>query len=147
MENVALLKKMALFNDLDALELIQISKLVENRRFSKGEVVIREGDQGSSLFAVKGGQFRAYVTRGGNQQDLAVFQPGESFGELALVDAAPRSASVEALTSGELLELTAEEFAKILHHSNEMKLKIQDNLIKDLVLKLRRTNDRLLHLL
>lgn len=147
MENVAILKKMALFADLDALELIQVSKLVGHHRYAKGEVVIREGDRGESLFVVKAGQFRAYVTRGGNQQDLAVFQPGESFGELALVDAAPRSASVEALTVGELLELTAEDFKRILAHTPDLRQKIHENLIRDLVLKLRRTNDRLLHLL
>jgi CRP-like cAMP-binding protein len=147
MENIAILKKMALFADLDTLELIQISKLISNHRYTKGGMVIREGDRGSSLFAVKTGQFRAYVTRGGNQQDLAVFQSGESFGELALVDAAPRSASVEALTAGELLELTAEDFETILGYTPDLRQKIHENLIRDLVLKLRRTNDRLLHLL
>jgi len=147
MENVAILKKMGLFADLDSLELIQISKLIGHHRYAKGEVVIREGDRGSSLFAVKTGQFRAYVTRGGHQQDLAVFQSGESFGELALVDEAPRSATVEALTAGELLELTSEDFKHLLDYTPDLRKKVHENLIRDLVLKLRRTNDRLLHLL
>ncbi len=147
MENIAILKKMGLFDGLDAMELIQISKRVGHHRYKKGGLVIREGDRGESLFVVKAGQFRAYVTRAGNQQDLAVFQPGETFGELALIDAAPRSASVEALTAGEVLELQAAEFREILSHSVDLRLKIKDNLIADLVAKLRRTNDRLLHLL
>jgi len=146
MEDMAVLKKMRLFQDLDTLELIQISKLVRHHRFAPGEAAIKEGDHGNSLFVVKSGTFRAYVTRQ-NQQELAQFGPGESFGELALWDAAPRSATVEAQSAGELLELTSEAFRQILSHSAELRERLYENLIRDLVVKLRRTNDKLLHLL
>ncbi|MCI4397594.1 MAG: cyclic nucleotide-binding domain-containing protein [Acidobacteria bacterium] len=146
MEDMAVLKKMRLFKDLDTLELIQISKTVRHHRFAPGELAIKEGDHGDSLFVVKSGKFRAYVTRQ-SSKELAQFGPGESFGELALIDAAPRSATIEAMSQGELLELTSEDFRQILSHSNELRERLYENLIKDLVIKLRRTNDKLLHLL
>lgn len=147
MEHMAILKQMGLFHGLDSLELIQVNKLVKHRRYEPGDFVIREGEEGQSLFIVKSGQFRAFVGYGGTEKDLAVFKPYDSFGELALIDHGPRSASVLALAKGELLEFTAQDLAALMDHSPELKIHLQDNIIRDLARKLRRTNDRLLHLL
>jgi CRP-like cAMP-binding protein len=147
MEKIEILKQMILFHNLDSLELIQLSKLVAHKTFVEGEIVIAEGEMGDSLFVVKSGQFRAFVTRDGVDQQLAVFNSGDSFGELALIDRHPRSASVAALVEGELLEFTKESFEKILQYSEKLKIKLLENLVYDLSLKLRRTNDRLVRLL
>lgn len=147
MEKVEILKQMVLFNNLDSLELIQLSKLVDHKIYNANELVIAEGEIGDSLFVVKSGQFKAFVVREGEEQHIATFNVGDSFGELALVDEQPRSASISAITDGELLEFTKENFQKILSHSDKLKMKILLNLITDLALKLRRTNDRLIRLL
>ena len=146
MEDMAVLKKIRLFKDLDALELIQISKIVRHHKFAPGEVAIKEGDLGDSLFVVKSGKFKAYVTLR-TSKEIAQFGPGDSFGELALMDAAPRSATIEAVSNGELLELTSDAFRQVLAHSDDLRKRLCENLIRDLVAKLRRTNDKLLHLL
>jgi CRP-like cAMP-binding protein len=147
MENMAVLKQIALFEGLDSLELIQVSKLVKNRHFAKDDLVIREGDVGTSLFAVKSGEFRAFIGQGLNAAELAQFKHGDSFGELALIDHAPRSASVEALTDGELLEFDKKAFETLLAYSEDMRSKLYRNLVTDLAAKLRRTNDSLAMLL
>ncbi len=147
MEKIEILKQMVLFHNLDSLELIQLSKLVGHKTFQEGEVVLAEGEMGDSLFVVKSGQFKAFVTRDGVDQQLAIFNMGDSFGELALLDRHPRSASVSALTEGELLEFTKENFEKVLQYSEKLKIKLLENLVYDLSLKLRRTNDRLVRLL
>lgn len=146
MEHVAILKKMELFSNLDALEMIQVSKIIRHKRYKPGELVIKEGEEGSSLFIVKNGQFRAFLERQ-NTSDLAVFSAGDHFGEIALIDRRPRTATIVALTDGEVLEITQDDFNGLLNYSSDLKIKIYDNLIRDLCQKVRRTNDRLLQLL
>lgn len=147
MEHVGILKQMDLFQGLDSLELIQVSKLVKHRRYEVGGTVLKEGEEGESLFVVKAGEFRAFVGFGGTEKDLAVFKSSDSFGELALIDHGPRSATVVALTRGELLEFTSVDLKTLMGHSESLKTTLQENIIRDLARKLRRTNDRLLHLL
>ncbi len=117
MEQIAILKQMGLFRDLDSLELIQCSKLVKHRKYENDEVVLKEGDHGASLFVVKSGQFRAFVGQEESEKDLAVFKTADCFGELALIDHAPRSATVQAMTRGELLEFDAEALDSLMTHS------------------------------
>jgi CRP/FNR family transcriptional regulator, cyclic AMP receptor protein len=147
MEKIEILKQMVLFHDLDSLELIQLSKLVTHKKYEKDEMVLAEGEIGDSLFVVKRGQFRAFVVRDGVEQHIANFNLGDSFGEMSLIDKQPRSASISALTEGELLEFTKESFENILGYSTKLQIKLLQNLVNDVSLKLRRTNDRMLHLL
>lgn len=147
MEKIEILKQMVLFHDLDSLELIQLSKLVTHKKYEKGDMVLAEGDMGDSLFVVKNGQFRAFVIRNGIEQQLATFNVGDSFGEMSLIDKQPRSASISALSDGELLEFTKESFETIMGYSQKLQIKLLQNLVNDVSLKLRRTNDRLLHLM
>ena len=147
MEKIEILKQMVLFHDLDSLELIQLSKLVTHKKYEKSDMVLAEGDMGDSLFVVKNGQFRAFVIRNGIEQQLATFNVGDSFGEMSLIDKQPRSASISALSDGELLEFTKESFETIMGYSQKLQIKLLQNLVNDVSLKLRRTNDRLLHLM
>jgi CRP/FNR family cyclic AMP-dependent transcriptional regulator len=143
MEQMAVLKSIDLFKGLDSLELVQVSKLVKHKRFDAGQQVLAEGEPGFALFAVKSGIFRAYIQGAKARKELATFVAGDSFGELALIDHAPRSASVDAEVSGELLEFDDKAFETLLKHSEELRLK----LLRDLAAKLRRANDRLAQIL
>jgi CRP-like cAMP-binding protein len=147
MEQMAVLKSIDLFKGLDSLELVQVSKLVKHKRFDAGQQVLAEGEPGFSLFAVKSGIFRAYIQGTKARKELATFVAGDSFGELALIDHAPRSASVDAEVSGELLEFDDKAFETLLKHSEELRLKLLNNLVRDLASKLRRANDRLAQIL
>lgn len=147
MEQMAILKQIDLFRELDSLELVQVSKLVKHKRFEAGAAVLTEGEPGFSLYAVKTGLFRAVFPGHGDKKELASFVPGDSFGELALIDHAPRSATVEAVTAGELLEFDDRAFESLLSYSEDLRLKLLQNLVKDLASKLRRANDRLAQLL
>ena len=147
MEDVAILRKMSLFKGFDALELIQVSKLVKHLHFSRGDVVVRENEEGHSLFVVKEGKLHAYHDEKGQKKELAVFGPLSSFGELALIDHGLRSASIEAVEDGELLEFDDRAFCQLIKHHEHLKLKLYENLTADLAGKLRKTNDRLIKLL
>ena len=69
------------------------------RNFVPNTIVVNEGDDGSSLFVVQSGALKVYLTDNvGREVTLSLLDPGDYFGELALLDDAPRSASVITLT-------------------------------------------------
>jgi CRP-like cAMP-binding protein len=147
MEDVALLKKMALFKGLDSLEMVQVSKRVRHRKVEPDEVVAALGSTGSSLFMVRSGQLVVSVPRGETRELLGELGPGSHFGEISLIDHGPRSAEVRATSQSELLELEEQSFKELLEFSSALKDRLYDNLLLDLCTKIRRTNDRLLHML
>src|SRR4030042_6185247 len=83
------------------------------RPYEKGEVVFEEGSQGSEMFIVHKGKVRL-AAKGpkGAEQTLAILGPGEFFGEMALIDNSPRSASATADAEGtELIVLDRPKFS------------------------------------
>lgn len=84
------------------------------RRLPVGSLVIREGEPGNSFFFVAGGQLRVYATDGlGRQTDLAQLGEGAVFGEMALLSAQPRSATVGCLSEVDLLEVGRQSLASL----------------------------------
>jgi len=84
------------------------------RRLPPGAFVIREGEPGNSFFFVAGGKLRVFATDGlGRQTDLAELGEGAVFGEMALLSAQPRSASVECLSDVDVLEVGRQSLASL----------------------------------
>jgi CRP-like cAMP-binding protein len=84
------------------------------RRLPAGAYVIREGEPGSSFFFVAGGELRVFATDGlGRQTELAKLGEGAVFGEMALLSAQPRSASVGCVTDVDVLELGRQSLAQL----------------------------------
>jgi serine/threonine-protein kinase len=67
------------------------------RTFAAGEVIVREGDQGEEAYMIVAGRCRAYRTVDGREETLATMEPGDAFGEMALILYEPRAASVVAM--------------------------------------------------
>jgi CRP-like cAMP-binding protein len=84
------------------------------RSFDRGEVVFHEGDPGDSLHLIEKGRFVIRVTTPmGDRATLAILGPGETFGELALIAPAPRSATVAALEPAETYSLSKTDFEQL----------------------------------
>ena len=84
------------------------------KRLPAGAFVIREGEPGNSFFFVAGGRLRVFATDGlGRQTDLAELGEGAVFGEMALLSAQPRSASVECLSDVDVLEVGRQSLASL----------------------------------
>ena len=84
------------------------------RRLPAGELVVREGEPGNSFFFVAGGQLRVFATDGlGRQTELAKLGENAVFGEMALLSAQPRSASVGCVTEVDLLEVGRQSLAAL----------------------------------
>jgi len=73
--------------------------------FAQGELVIRAGDQGASMFVVHSGRVQVQISDGGKQRPVAVLNEGAFFGEMALFTGEPRTANVVALEETEVLEI------------------------------------------
>ncbi|MGH2974805.1 MAG: Crp/Fnr family transcriptional regulator [Solirubrobacterales bacterium] len=135
-----LLRSVPLFSDLEEAELERFSRVAVGRSFPAGTRVFHEGDHSDACYIVRDGSFR--VTRehsDGRAITLASLGPGDIFGELAMLDGEVRSASVEALTDGELLALPAGEVRALLGRHPEITVK----LIAALVRRLRTANERI----
>ncbi|HEX3174418.1 MAG TPA: Crp/Fnr family transcriptional regulator [Solirubrobacterales bacterium] len=137
---VELLRSVPLFSDLEQGELERFSRVAVPRSFPAGIRVFHEGDHSDACYIVRTGSFR--VTRehsDGRAITLASLGPGDIFGELAMLDGEVRSASVEALSDGELLALPAGEVRALLSRHPETTVK----LIAALVRRLRAANERI----
>lgn len=75
------------------------------KAFAAGDIIFREGDKGDCAYMIVAGRCRAFRTVDGVEETLAVMDPGEAFGEMALILFEPRAASVEALDDVTLLVL------------------------------------------
>jgi len=88
-----------------------IARLAARRRLASGERLFEQGEAGDAAYVVIAGAIR--VSAMGDDEDeivLALLGPGEAFGELALIDGAPRSAGAEAAEPSELLVILREPF-------------------------------------
>lgn len=99
------LKGQGLFLEFTDEELSDFLELLDLTRVKKGEVIVKQDDPGDCMFILVEGTARVVHHREGKDINLAALQPGDFFGELALVDAGVRSADVEAAADCTLLRL------------------------------------------
>jgi pyruvate,water dikinase len=124
----AALQRTQLFADMDRRQVEQITRLLKERRFAKGETVIMEGTGGAAFFIIDLGEV-AVSSKG---VELARLGPGEHFGEIALIDGGPRSATVTATTDLVCHGLTFWEFRPLVERNGAMAWKLLQALAKRL---------------
>ena len=103
------------FSGLDSATLERVGRGMRTRRFRRGEVIFHLGDPGDALFIVMAGAIKIMLpSDAGDEAILATLRPGDVFGELALLDGAPRSATATALEPTETLILPRGQFRELL---------------------------------
>jgi signal transduction histidine kinase len=118
------LRQVPLLADLSEEDLEQLYQMATTVSIPAGELVLREGDPGDSLFVVLDGQLEVTKRQGRQDVLLAVYKPGQFFGEMALLEQAPRSASVRTLRESRLLVISQAAFQTLLSCSASAPLKI-----------------------
>jgi len=113
------LAKVPLFSGCSQRELQTIARTVKDIDHEAGTIIAREGDPGVGLFVIVDG--KAEVTIGGKRK--AMLGPGEFFGEIALLDGGPRTATVTATTDIELLGLTEWVFRGLMQEHPKIAIK------------------------
>jgi CRP-like cAMP-binding protein len=111
-----LLAGVPMFSELDEDALGDLAGRVRLRTYARGEAAVRQGERAVAFFLVRSGTFQVVEEdrERGTERVLRVLGRGETFGELGLVEAAPRSATVRALEEAEAFEIGKSTFDRIL---------------------------------
>jgi small-conductance mechanosensitive channel/CRP-like cAMP-binding protein len=102
----AALNGLEIFRSLEQEESRRLASQMKRARFAEGEVILREGDEGDSLYVIENGSVRVMLARDtGLIEQVAQLGPGDFFGEMSLLTGSPRSATVVALKQTDCLTL------------------------------------------
>ncbi|KAL2257377.1 hypothetical protein VTK26DRAFT_255 [Humicola hyalothermophila] len=106
------LEEVPLLSSLTAYERSKIADALESQKFPAGHTIIREGDPGHEFYLLESGECVAY--RSGNDTPVKHYKKGDFFGELALLNDAPRAASVVSKTDVKVVRLGKSAFQRLL---------------------------------
>ncbi|MGH3787969.1 MAG: Crp/Fnr family transcriptional regulator [Pseudonocardiaceae bacterium] len=111
----SLLARTPIFAGLDQSELFELGACARRRSYQKGEHIFHQGDPGEALFVLAEGRVKVvFASEEGDEMILATLQPPDIFGELALIDGGPRSASIQTLEPTTVLTLTRATLLNLL---------------------------------
>jgi CRP-like cAMP-binding protein len=130
------LNKMGLLADLTRREIRVVDGFMHERKYLRDEVIFDEGEQGEALYLVLEGQV-LICRQGQSQPPIATLEAGQFFGELALLDDAPRSAQARAADDCTLLVLFRGDFQGLMQSHGLIASKIAIQLARHLGARLR----------
>ena len=131
--STAVLKAVPLFSSFPDEQLRMLSLVVTRRSAARSSTVMTAGDPTDSLYIVLSGRLKVMMSDAdGKEVILSILGPGEFFGEMGLIDDSPRSASVVAIESCELLCIAKRDFKKCLAENFEMAMAVMRGLVRRL---------------
>ena len=141
---LSILKGLDMFSDLNFYALTDLSSLFTERIYNQGEVIFEEGDIGNSMMVITSGEVRISQTSGGKDEEaLIILKEGDVFGEMALIENLPRSATTIAHTNVIILQISCTDFLEYIQKDSENGVKILLRLAKVLSSRLRETDNKL----
>jgi CRP-like cAMP-binding protein len=138
------LSQVYLFRELTPDEMDTLIAIAREKRVKKDEIIFKEGDIGDAFYLIVSGSVRiSTIVPGVGEEALAVLKEGEYFGEMALIDDAPRSASAIAHEDVILLLIEKKQFRRLLAQETGMAYKLLWVFTKTLSARLRKTDEQL----
>lgn len=129
----ALLGRISIFEGLSKRELDLLHAITGTKRVRERETLFYKGDEGSTLYGVLRGRLRGYAIGGDAKEYVFNFMgPGEVIGEVALLDAQPRSLTIEAVEPSELLTLHRRDLLPFVEQNPKVALKLASVLARRL---------------
>jgi CRP-like cAMP-binding protein len=120
-----MLQRSPLFRGLSPQALERIAELAVQRSYRAGEVVFSQGDPGDALYAVVTGKVRISAgAADGREIFLNIMEPGDTFGEIALLDGGTRTASATAMIPSDLVSIRREHFVGVLEREPKVALEL-----------------------
>ncbi|HJZ72741.1 MAG TPA: Crp/Fnr family transcriptional regulator [Vicinamibacterales bacterium] len=133
MESVSILRHVPLFADLAPAELEIVAGASRRKSYPRGSIVFSEGDHGDYLLVVLKGRVKVSLLGKDHQETIVrILERPEFVGEIALIDEAPRSATVIALERTEVLEIARDAFVKLVRKQPAISLKVMTQLARAL---------------
>lgn len=133
-------RKFALFAELDDRELASVAAVAKTRRYAKDEVIFHADESGDIFCLIREGKVKVTMTSPeGKEIILSILGPGDFFGEMALLDDEPRSATVIAIEPLEVVTIWRSDFLQILSENFSIARKV----LAELSRRLRKMSTRL----
>ena len=136
-----ILKKIPVFEDLTKRELGAIERILHKREYRQDELIFREGEPGVGMYIIESGKVRIVTETG--KRTLAELAEGEFFGELALLDESPRSATAIAIQPCSILGFFQPDLFGLIERNPQLGVKIVLRLARSIGERLRRANEQL----
>jgi len=143
-ERTEALRAIPLFASLEESGLQEIADLLIDRKFPKDAVIFEDGSIGDYMYVIRSGEVKVTkMSEDGREKILEILAEGEFFGEMALLDRQPRSASVKTTRACTLLALSRQDFSALLRRDPDISLE----LIHELVRRIREADEQIRGLL
>jgi CRP/FNR family cyclic AMP-dependent transcriptional regulator len=140
MDEKEVLRTVPIFSELSDEDISSLAHLALRKRYPKDTVVFFENEEGDFFFTILEGRIKVTILGDdGREVILSVLGPGDFFGEMALLDNEPRSATAIAVEESELLSLHRNDFQTVLNDNRS----ITSALIRVLSARLRRANHQI----
>jgi CRP/FNR family transcriptional regulator, cyclic AMP receptor protein len=131
-DRLLFVRRVPIFQELRDDFIVRLASVMDELTFPSNHSMFRKGEEGRSLYIVISGRIKIHI----NDRQLAVFSKGESFGEMAIFDTQPRSATATTLEPSECLELTQEQLYDAIEETPEISV----NIIRVLSRRIRNLN-------
>jgi CRP-like cAMP-binding protein len=142
--DVALLAKVPLFEGLSPAQLRKIAGIAQERRFEGSQHLFKEGDAGDAMYVVHAGKVRiSKMVPGIGEEALAILEPGQYFGEMAVIDESPRSADAIAHIGCTVFAISREKLEQLMFTDKELAYVLLWTFVHTLSGRLRETNDKI----
>lgn len=123
-------------------ELAKLAEFCEDRQMAEGMTVFIENMPGESLFLIRKGSIRiSKMFAEGDEKTLAVLGPEDVFGEMAVLDGLPRSATARVAADAELISLKKKDYESLCKCDPELALRLIMNVVRVFSRRIRETND------
>src|SRR5215510_11291928 len=141
LDRIQFLKTVPFFDRLSKRQLKRVSDIIFERTYDVDESIFEEGQPGAALFLILDGKIAIEICRETSTTRLAVLEKGAFFGELALLDDAPRSATARALERTQTLALYRNDLDGLRHRHPRTACQIYRSLATMIGDRLRATNE------
>lgn len=141
---LTIFRRLDIFSDLDDRALKELSNLFVEKRFREGDIIFKEDSIGNSMMLITSGEVRVSQTPYPDTEEaLIVLKTGELFGEMAVLEDLPRTATAIAHTDVIILEISRLYFLKFIESDPKSGVKILFKLARILSSRLRETDNKL----
>jgi len=138
------LRRCPLFQTLSSAQLAKVAAIATARDLPGGAAVFREGEAGEEMFVVVSGRVRiSKMVKGVGEEALSILEAGSYFGEMAMIDDAPRSADALAHTPCGLAVIRRDDLDQLMFVDKELAYLLLWTFVRTLSARLRETNDKI----
>lgn len=140
MDIVDLVRTVPIFGDLDDNEIRKIAEIGIHRKYTKNGIIFLEEEEGAALFIIISGRVKVVRTDDeGKEVILSILGTGDFFGEMAILDGLPRSATVISIDDSELFMIHRRDFLQLVQNYPQVAV----SLLRELTKRLRKSDEQI----